>query len=533
MLAKLKNLPSYYPSYSKWVFVLLLIGIAFAYNYHKILFLRPQSIHQWRQCDCLSLTMNYYQEGMIFFSPSVHWIGCSDDGKTVGELPVINYFVAFLWKIFGHHESIFRAVNLLIVISGLFVLWKFLEGILKDSFWAITLTLLLFTSPVLVNYSINFLPDAPAFGLTLIGWYFFWKFYQNDKLKLLYTSQLFFLLGALIKIASLLSYIAVLAVFFIELLNIYNFKTGDKIFKKPLRQGLPFVIVAICTISWYAFAIHYSNENRIYMFFTGIRPIWELSYQAIQQIFQSFLNNTLPQFFSNSLLILTGILFIVLFLFFKKVNKLYYTITVLLFIGVACFYVLFFPLFKVHDYYLINLLIFFIFVWITFFHFLKNNYLKYYKSIALKSVFILFLGYNVYYCAEKTKVKYINYDSLIISSEEMKYWNWHHWWYNDHIKAFETITPYIRSLGIKRTDKVISIPDPSPNITLYLMDQKGWTDLDCSPLEGRERIIEKIGKGAMYLFINDSKIYKEEYIQPFIKNKIGTYKNIDIYDLIH
>jgi len=137
----------------------------------------------------------------------------------------------------------------------------------------------------------------------------------------------------------------------------------------------------------------------------------------------------------------------------------------------------------------------------------------------------------VYYCAEKTKVKYLNYGSLIISNEEMKYWDWHHWWYNNHIKAFETITPYIRSLGIKRTDKVISIPDQSPNITLYLMDQKGWTNLDCSPLIGRNRIIEKIEKGARYLFINDSKIYKEEYIQPFIKSKIGTYKNIDIYDL--
>ena len=35
-------------------------------------------------------------------------------------------------------------------------------------------------------------------------------------------------------------------------------------------------------------------------------------------------------------------------------------------------------------------------------------------------------------------------------------------------KDLEDITPYLRSLGIERTDKVISLPDGSFNISLYL-----------------------------------------------------------------
>jgi len=51
---------TYFPKYSKWVFLLLLFAISMIYDYQDILFKTPQSLHQWRQCDCLSITMNYY-----------------------------------------------------------------------------------------------------------------------------------------------------------------------------------------------------------------------------------------------------------------------------------------------------------------------------------------------------------------------------------------------------------------------------------------------------------------------------------------
>jgi len=37
--------------------------------------------------------------------------------------------------------------------------------------------------------------------------------------------------------------------------------------------------------------------------------------------------------------------------------------------------------------------------------------------------------------------------------------------------------------------------------------------------------------GAKYLIIYKKDIYEEHSIQPFIKNKIGEFKNIDIYAL--
>ncbi len=121
--------------------------------------------------------------------------------------------------------------------------------------------------------------------------------------------------------------------------------------------------------------------------------------------------------------------------------------------------------------------------------------------------------------------------SYILDRSQVDYWNWYHWDYNLHLKAFETIKPYIRSLGIKREDRVISIPDQSPDITLYFMDQKGYTDMGCMEFQGADRIRHFIFLGAKYLVINNQDLYKEDYLKPFIKNKIGSYKNIDIYDL--
>lgn len=80
------------------VFIALFVIISLGYHYNKILFLHPQSLHQWRQTDCLSIALNYYQDGMNFFKPEVHNL-FSDKwttGYSAGEFPGIYFLVAML-----------------------------------------------------------------------------------------------------------------------------------------------------------------------------------------------------------------------------------------------------------------------------------------------------------------------------------------------------------------------------------------------------------------------------------------------------
>ncbi|MBK8503622.1 MAG: hypothetical protein IPL46_16280 [Saprospiraceae bacterium] len=106
------------------------------------------------------------------------------------------------------------------------------------------------------------------------------------------------------------------------------------------------------------------------------------------------------------------------------------------------------------------------------------------------------------------------------------YRNLHH---RDIFQSFNEIEPLLKELNITRQDKVLSLSDYSINITLYLMDRKGWTDYGVGM--NPDRIEEKIELGAKYLFIADQKTLENPVLTPYIQDKIGSYKNISIFDL--
>ncbi|HNW97940.1 MAG TPA: glycosyltransferase family 39 protein [Bacteroidales bacterium] len=519
-----------------YIFFLIIICLFFVYDYNYIISKGPRSIHQWRQADCLSITQNYYAEGMHFFSPSIHWTGTEGDGKTVSEFPILYYFVAFLWKIFGKHEYIFRMINLFIAFMGLFYLFKLAKAILKNTFWATIIVLLLFSSPIFVYYANNFIINVPAFSLVIPGWYFFYKFYKESKNKYLYISFLFFFIAGLLKISTTISFISILIVFSIEFFRLGKFKKDKKIFDKPYIQIIPFLLVIGFLLLWYSYASHYNKLHHSGIFLQGILPIWGVEGAKIKPIFVSLYNELLPQFHNKFILHLIFLFFIALLISFKNVNKFLLLITICTFVAVISYIILFFQVFDVHDYYLIDLLIFPIAVLITFISFIKDNYLYLLNSKKIKVISLVVIGCSIYYCAINNRIKYKPNDnfvktSFIVDKQQQDFYNWVAFNYKNTFQALETITPYLRSLGIQRTDKVISIPDESINISLYLMDQKGITDYS-NLVSSKEKVQKIINSGIKYLIINDTNILQTRtYLSTYTKNEVGKYKNIYIYDL--
>ena len=147
-----------------WFFFLIL-GMAILYKYPNVLILEPQSTHVWRQTDCASIAKNYYQYGMDFKNPEIHFLGSDEktSGYCVGEFPIIYYAVAGLYHVFGPYDFIFRLFNLLIFFIGLFALFKVISEVLGDYFWPIGISALFFCSPVIVFYANNFLPNVAVF----------------------------------------------------------------------------------------------------------------------------------------------------------------------------------------------------------------------------------------------------------------------------------------------------------------------------------------------------------------------------------
>ena len=157
------KLPSLAKRNGTLLFLILVAALSWLYGYHEIIFKRPQSVHYWRQADCASLALNYYQHGMEFFKPQTH--NLTSNGGTTGnastsETPLLYYTVAVMYHVFGYHEYLYRLLNTLLFLTGLYYLYRLSSNVLRSQFWSTLLPLLVFTSPVLVYYGNNFLSNC-------------------------------------------------------------------------------------------------------------------------------------------------------------------------------------------------------------------------------------------------------------------------------------------------------------------------------------------------------------------------------------
>lgn len=513
------------------IFFVLIAVMSLLYGYHKSSQYGPYSMHHWRQSDCLSIALNYYEKHSGFFQPEINWTNIDGKQKVVSEFPAIYYTVAQLWKMFGKEEIIFRLLNLSIMIFGFFHLFLLGKRLLVNEFWAGFVVLFLFTSPLLAFYANNFLSNAPAFGLVLIAWYYMYLFYAEKKSIGFIIGTLFFLLAGMLKITALLSFIALIPIHFYVL-----YKRKMTVSKNIFVGIVPILTLFAVVFLWYGWAKQYNKENIQYLFLQGILPIWDMDNAAIKDVNLQLRKVLLPIFFNkHALYFLLGALLFIL-IKFKKSNKFLSVLILNIIAGVFLYMLLFYQVFNVHDYYMINLLIIIPLVLLQLLLLIKKIHpglltSKWSKGVAIATIIIL--SYNT---AVHTRVLYDSTDPLIkpgffIRPGTVKNWHYFHTNYNKTIKALETIEPYLRHLGLKRDDLVISIPDETPNTTLYLMNQKGFTDYGQGSLRGAARIEACIGVGAKYLIVNDTMLYQEDYLKPYLKNQIGQYLHVGIFNL--
>jgi hypothetical protein len=505
----------YFPAYSPWIFILFLLILSAVYNYQGILVKPPQSLHRWRQCDCLSITLNYYQDHNAFLEPSMHNLGRDGTGKTVSEFPILYFSVAQLWKVFGYHEFIYRLLVLLFFLSGLFALFRIFEKTLEDSVLAILGTLLLFTSPTLVYYANNFLMDIPALSLAMMGFCLFLRFCQSSSNRHLYLSAGLYALAGLLKISSLLSFMAIAGIFILEWSGV-RIIPARKIFRHPVKQFAVLAGVVLIQVIWYAYAGSYNARHNAGVFLIGTLPVWNLSWAQIRIVLDAVVQHMKSDYFRLETQVVFLFMFGTVLVFYRKLSRNLLLSMIIISTGFLFFFLLFFQALKDHDYYTINLFILIPVVMLGFFLVLKEKFGNVYASLLFRILLLAFLIHNIDFARRRIADRY---------DPE----GWPNKKYVENVRPFREMGPYLRTIGIKKEDRVLSLSDNSINITLYLMNQKGWTNYGV--FSDSARISEKIRQGAKFLFISDKETYTEPGIQPFIKNKIGEFKNIEIYKL--
>jgi len=507
-------------------FILALLAISYLYNYHATIFYQPQSIHKWRQSDCASIALNYYQGGMRFFYPETH--NLTSDGGTSGkaftsEVPILYYGVAMLYKVFGPHDSIYRILNTLIFLLSLFYFYKLMQYLVHDLFWSVVIPLLFFTSPVLVYYGNNFLTNSTELALSIMGWYFFVRFLFEKRDRLFFIAIGLFLFAATMKITAFFSLFAIGAIGLVELFNLKQFGTNEKIFAKPMLYIAAMALAVLLVVAWVLYAHIQNTLHGCYYFSTTTFPIWDLSKEEIVKVFTQVRLNWSAQYYHLSIkLFLLGCL---VYLIIKKAIVPSIIKYVLILVGIeALFFILLqYWTFADHDYYTIGLFIIPFLILVSTFYVLQKNHPSWFNSYLVKGAVLAMLIVNSWYARNETDKRYNTYINDI-----------------DDYKDVYSIQPYLRQIGIQPIDTVISIPDYC-HATLYLMNQKGWTEYIDNNFNNGNRtyynhdssgIQKSIDNGAKYLIINGiEELYNKTYLQPFCFSIKGKYKKVLIFDL--
>ncbi|MCF8224900.1 MAG: glycosyltransferase family 39 protein [Bacteroidales bacterium] len=475
------------------LFVLVMLVASWYYNYHEIVEYRPTSKHQWRNAVSASIALNYCHEGE-FCHPRTHNMQVDNftSDITITEFPVVYYFIGMLYRLFGFHEWIYKLVQILIGFTGLYFLFRLGIKLFDNTLYALLLPLIIFSSPIYVYYLNNFIPDAPSLSIALAGLYFFYLYYQNGKNRYLLFSIMIFSLAGLLKAPALLVYFALLAIFFLENIFQIRFKTEAKIFKQWPVQLIILGSTLVLVFAWYAYAKIYTDIHGGVVSLVEIRPFWILDQETIKTTWEVIKNRFWEgQYHSPYFLILTAALLVFNLVAWKKHSRFFSWLVVLTLLGGISFSLLFYRSLKDHDYYQINNLVVLVLIVINFLLYLKNNHLRIYEHWISKISLIIGVLLLIISCNTLMSTHYYN-----------GWFEWHA--RKQHNNKYNEITPYLRSLGIERENKVYCTPDPSINISLYLMDQKGFTDFYRSKFPFSEKLEFYSDHGLQYVVVGDS-----------------------------
>jgi hypothetical protein len=480
------------------IFFTLLIAMLLNIGLHKSLHLRPQSIHQWAQCDRASVALNFALNRTDFFKPMVH--ECSNGTGISGmEFPIVNFTTSLLYKLFGYNEAYYRILVCSIALLGLMAAFFLARFFLRDG-WAIAVVILFVQSPVLLYYMPNFLPDAVSLGFSLIAWLLFFK--TKHKSGNLFLVLLFITtaLASLIKVTALVNTVAMLMYVLVQ----YYLKAITKV---DLRKRTACLILSIViTLVWYNYARWLSAHYNSYYFLMA--PHHPHSFNEALQALARIKDNMQHEYYTVVMgyVLLAGS--IVAMANYKKVNRSLLFVTLTLYVGFGMFFLLMLNQFVYHDYYFITLMP------AVLFHLLLIA-----DSVQRQKHIVQYI------CVLPLLVA-ANYGMNICKKNFTSRYNEQSWYYsNVKSKSYFNFETVLRNCGITADEKVLSFTDETPNTSLYLMNQRG-----ISMSTNTDLWQPYLDSNFHYAVINDSNLLHRK-LKPYLNKQLAFENGLYVYSL--
>ena len=485
--------------------------IFFLYNFDQYLFLRPQSVHFWRQTDSLSFISGYAISGNGFFHPSVLNLQCGN-GNSASEFPIFYYLISRIPVLYENKEVTLKLIYLSTYFFGLANLFR-LYFIFRLPFFYSTISILLVSSSMVLNYyACNVVPDGCSFGLTLSGLYFYFKHKRDGGIHHAIVYAILFSLASMLKIQYLMFPLALLIT-----QAITNMKRNDARTSFGALFYQPLLIPIFLSFAWSCFIISYNQSNCSTCFLTSFRPIWRLSFQQISAIWDSFTNYWWSSYYYPSTFHLFFILIVCCLVFNKHISSFLRLSMLFMFFGCMAYFLLFYSQFYSHDYYFICFIPLLSLIPIAFYevYYQFRDRIPRFMTFSFAVVLLTITALSMNYGRKKVIQRYGIAKGKIETVSEDYY----------------TLENYLYRIGIPRDAIVLSYPDNTCNSTLYFMNRLGWTlakgDFLANTIE------EYNDRGAEYLIINDEETPSALDINICGLDWIGQHGSIKIYKLIN
>ncbi len=498
-----------------FVLTLSVFLLSLFFDYQHILFYRPESIHFWRQCDGASIALNYYQFDMNFFHPELHCLLDGTHGYAVEECPIVYYLVALAYKTFGFHEFLFRLIVLLFFYTGVLFAYRLALLLLRNIWWSVLCALTLFTFPVLVNYSPNFLPNVPAFAMDLTALYLFFLAIETQRYRWFVAAVIVATLCGLLKISSLLSFTVLLILFIAGLFQKKRYWQLAFLYKKRWLSLLLLLLVPFLNLSWILWAKRYNQLHHNALFLMDIVPVWKMPASEIKMVAYKILKDWIPFYASFPAVIVWAAMTGYILYFRRRCERFLFHFYGLLLLGSGSYCLLFFGQLYVHDYYIICLYTFFLITAILFLHILQKQHPTGFLHPLAKGTTAIFLVLGIIHSKQILSDKYYG---IYKQAADQAFYD-------------PGLSSYLNTLGINKNSVAIVLPDASPNGALYLLNVKGQTNFP-HPVQCDLWFNDPVNKNAAYLIVADSNYLHSGIRIPRRYTKMGQYKKTGVYRLL-
>lgn len=480
----------------KYLYFLIVISIFIYLGLYKIWHFLPQSTHQWRQTDSASFMLEYYNNGLNIFQPGIMNL-MNGDQRTVAEFPIFYYLGAILSKLFFYTEGWLRLLNFIIYTLGFYYFYKWVYQELKSIILSLSITIICFTSPVLLYYSFNMLPDPTGFGfsilaISLIG--------INETIALNRFNK--FLLVFSLSLAGMIKLPFLFLPIGYYFLSYFFLKSADKLLIKQVLLGLVF------PVCWFFISKYYNGNHNSDYFLSRLMPIWQCDSEQISAIFNRIKTGWFFDYLSLSswIILVTGLIFLIYQSITKFSNKLF--IWIVSFFGSCSIFLLWFIQFEHHDYYLFFIYPFFMMTLFYASYFLIN------KFENSKLILIPLLIFSAFYQLSQAKeIIWNRYDLSSPFQKDCLSRVYHH---------VDEIQDWLNQIKVGKEDKILNISDGMTNGSLYFLRRHGWNQFN---FRAHQQIVDKAGMdyfksiGAKYLVFDEKRWLDTVWIKENIHYK--------------